>query len=142
MTSVSSGIAILYKSKILLCHPTSLPWKNSFSIPKGGVDEGENLIDAAVRETKEEVGIDIRKEQIENIDEPIEVLYINKAGKLFKKCYVFVVKIKELSEIGIELETLKKESLQATEVDWAGFMTKEEADEKIFYRFKPILNLI
>lgn len=142
MISVSSGIAILYKTKILLCHPTNLPWRNSFSIPKGGVDEGESLIDAAIRETKEEVGIDIRKEQIENIDEPIEVLYINKAGKLFKKCYVFIVKIKSLSEIDVESETLDKEMLQATEVDWAGFMTKDEADEKIFYRFKPILNLI
>lgn len=142
MTSISSGIAILYKAKILLCHPTNLPWRNSFSIPKGGVDEGESLMDAAIRETKEEVGIDIKKEQIENVDDPIEVLYINKAGKLFKKCYVFIAKIKDLSEIGIESEILEKENLQATEVDWAGFMTKEEADEKIFYRFKPILNLI
>lgn len=142
MISVSSGIAILYKTKILLCHPTNLPWRNSFSIPKGGVDEGESLLDAAIRETREEVGIVINKEQIENTEEPIEVLYINKAGKLFKKCYVFIVKIKSLSDIDIESETLDKEMLQATEVDWAGFMTKDEADEKIFYRFKPILNLI
>ena len=140
--SISAGIAILYKNKILLCHPTTLPWINTFSIPKGGVDDGEGLVDAAIRETFEEVGIDILAEQISNIDDPIEVLYINQSGILFKKVYVYIVKIKSLSEIGSDSETLKKDRLQAIEVDWAGFMTKEEAENKIFYRFKPLLNLI
>lgn len=140
--NISSGTAILYKNKILLCHPTNLPWKNSFSIPKGGVDDGETLIDAAIRETWEEVGIKITKNQISNTEDPIEILYINKAGKLFKKCYVFIVKIKELSELGLESEILNKGTLQLTEVDWAGFKTKEESNDIIFYRFKPILNLI
>jgi ADP-ribose pyrophosphatase YjhB (NUDIX family) len=140
--SISAGIAILYKNKILLCHPTTLPWVNTFSIPKGGVNEGEQLIDAAIRETFEEVGIDILSDQISNIDDPIEVLYINKAGVLFKKVYVYIVKLNSLSEINSESETLRKDQLQAIEVDWAGFMTKEEAENKIFYRFKPLLNLI
>lgn len=140
--NISAGIAIIYNNKILLCHPTSLPWVNSFSIPKGGVDDGETLLDAAIRETKEEVGIDIVESQILNLDEPIEVLYINKAGKLFKKAYVFIVKIKSLSEIQSESEVLDKSRLQASEVDWAGFLTFDEAKDKIFYRFKTLLNLI
>ena len=39
-------------------------------------------------------------------------------------------------------ELVDKSNLQLEEVDWAGFLTADEADEKIFYRFKPILDLI
>ena len=82
---ISAGIAILYNQKILLCHPTTLPWVNSFSIPKGGVDDGETLLEAALRETREEVGINIEVNQISNIDDPIEVLYITKKENYLKK---------------------------------------------------------
>lgn len=140
--SISAGTAILYKNKILLCHPTTLPWVNSFSPPKGGIDNDETLLEAALRETSEEVGIHLDVSQISNPDDPIEVLYISKKGELFKKAYIFIVKIKSLSEIDASSEVLDKSRLQATEVDWAGFMTKEEAENKIFFRFKPLLNLI
>jgi 8-oxo-dGTP pyrophosphatase MutT (NUDIX family) len=140
--SISAGTAILYKNKILLCHPTTLPWVNSFSPPKGGIDNDETLLEAALRETSEEVGIHLDVSQISNPDDPIEVLYISKKGELFKKAYIFIVKIKSLSEIDASNEVLDKSRLQASEVDWAGFMTKEEADNKIFFRFKPLLNLI
>jgi ADP-ribose pyrophosphatase YjhB (NUDIX family) len=139
---ISSGIAIIYKNKILLGHPTNLPWKNSFSPPKGGVDEGESYLDAAIRETWEEVGVKINISQIENVESPIEFLYINKKGVLFKKCYIFIVKISNLSDIGIEDETLNKSQLQATEIDYAKFLTKEEAEDLIFFRFSPLLNMI
>ncbi len=140
--SISAGTAILYKNKILLCHPTTLPWVNSFSPPKGGIDNDETLLEAALRETSEEVGIHLDVSQISNPDDPIEVLYISKKGELFKKAYIFIVKIKSLSEIDASNEVLDKSRLQASEVDWAGFMTKEDADKKIFFRFKPLLNLI
>ena len=139
---ISSGIAIIYKNKILLGHPTNLPWKNSFSPPKGGVDEGETYLDAAIRETWEEVGIKINISQIENIDSPIEFLYINKKGVLFKKCYIFIVKINSLSDISLSDETLNKSQLQVSEIDWAGFMTRLDAMDKIFFRFQPLLNMI
>ena len=140
--SISAGTAILYQNKILLCHPTTLPWVNSFSPPKGGIDNDETLLEAALRETSEEVGIHLDVSQISNPDDPIEVLYISKKAELFKKAYIFIVKIKSLSEIDASNEVLDKSRLQASEVDWAGFMTKEEADKKIFFRFKPLLNLI
>lgn len=140
--SISAGTAILYKNKILLCHPTTLPWVNSFSPPKGGIDGDETLLEAALRETSEEVGVHLDVSQISNPDDPIEVLYISKKGDLFKKAYIFIVKIKSLSEIDASSEVLDKSRLQAVEVDWAGFMTKEEAENKIFFRFKPLLNLI
>lgn len=139
---ISAGTAIIYNNKLLLCHPTTLPWVNSFSPPKGGVDVGETLLQAAIRETSEEVGIDLLESQVSNPTDPIEVLYINKKGILFKKAYIFIVKIKSLSEINSSSEVLEKSRLQASEVDWAGFMTKDEISNKIFFRFEPLLNLI
>ena len=139
---ISAGTAILFNNKILLCHPTSLPWVNSFSPPKGGVDEGETLLQAALRETREEVGIHLLPLQISNIDSPIEFLYITKKGELFKKVYIYIVKIDSLSEINATSEVLDTDRLQASEVSWAGFMTKDEAMDKIFFRFKPLLNMI
>ena len=32
--------------------------------------------------------------------------------------------------------------LQIEELDWCGFLTKEEAKDKIFYRVADLLNLI
>jgi len=139
---ISAGVAIFYNNKILLCHPTSLPWVNSFSIPKGGVDEDETLVEAAIRETSEEVGINIKESQISNIDDPIEVIYVNKKGETFKKAYVFIVRIKSLSEIDVKSEIIDQHRLQAIEIDWAAFMTREEAEDKIFFRFKCLLDLI
>ena len=139
---ISAGIFITCNNKILLCHPTTLGWTNSFSIPKGGVNDGESLIDAAIRETKEEVGITITKDQISNLDNPIEIQYISKKNELFKKVYVFISNINDISDIGLSSEILDTNQLQLSEVDWAGFIDKEESSNKIFFRFKSLLNYL
>jgi 8-oxo-dGTP pyrophosphatase MutT (NUDIX family) len=46
--------------KFLVCHATHSPW-NSWSIPKGLKDEGEDAFVAATRELYEETGVDIKK---------------------------------------------------------------------------------
>jgi 8-oxo-dGTP pyrophosphatase MutT (NUDIX family) len=46
--------------KFLVCHATNSRW-NSWSIPKGLRDAGENSFEAAVRELQEETGIEIEK---------------------------------------------------------------------------------
>lgn len=139
---ISAGIAIFYQKKLLLCHPTNMGWMNCFSIPKGGVEGDESPLVAAIRETMEEVGITISPSQIENKNNPIEIPYINKKNEYFKKVYVFVARINNLTEIGLNNEILDEKQLQLSEVDWAGFMTKEESERKIFFRFSPLLNLI
>jgi 8-oxo-dGTP pyrophosphatase MutT (NUDIX family) len=45
--------------KILVCSPSNSDVKNLITIPKGGKDKGETDWQAAVREFKEEAGIDI-----------------------------------------------------------------------------------
>src|SRR5205809_6693648 len=67
MAAESAGI-LLYKRPgrgllVLLVHPGGPFWKNkddgAWSIPKGEVDEGEDLLATAKREFKEETGFDV-----------------------------------------------------------------------------------
>ena len=63
----SAGILVYKKEnekiKILLCHPGGPYWENtnlhSWGIPKGELDKGENQINAAKREFKEETNLSI-----------------------------------------------------------------------------------
>lgn len=138
----SAGIIIILNNKkVLLAHPTNSRWTNTYSFPKGGIEEGESQIDAAIRELKEETSIEVSIDKIED-KKPIVVQYNDKNGKIYKEVYLFKVYINDISEIGLESETLPKEMLQIEELDWCGFLTKEEAKTKIFYRVEHLLNLI
>lgn len=67
MPKKSAGLLIFRKNKpnieVLLVHPGGPLWANkdlaSWSIPKGEFDEDENALEAAKRETREEIGVDI-----------------------------------------------------------------------------------
>ncbi len=138
----SAGIIIILNNKkVLLAHPTNSRWTNTYSFPKGGIEEGESQIDAAIRELKEETSIEVSIDKIED-KKPIVVQYNDKNGKIYKEVYLFKVYINDISEIGLSDETLPKEMLQIEELDWCGFLTKEEAKTKIFYRVADLLNLI
>jgi len=64
------------KIKVLLCHPGGPYWTNtnlhSWGIPKGELNNKENLKDAAIREFKEETNLDISAD--------IEFLYTKKVS--------------------------------------------------------------
>jgi len=139
---ISAGTCIIYQNKILFCHPTNGAWEGTFSPAKGGVDDGEELIDAAIRETKEEIGITISKKQILNTKEPLEIAYFTKKKAIHKIVYLYIVKINNLSEIGLLSEIVPKTQLQLEEVDWAGFLTADEIQGKSFHRFLSLIDLI
>ncbi len=54
-----AGVLIEHKGKVLLLHRAFEPWKDHWDIPGGFCDGGEHPNDAAVREVKEELGLDI-----------------------------------------------------------------------------------
>jgi len=56
---VGTGALILQDGKLLLIKRGAQPGQGKWSIPGGLVELGENVQDAMVRETKEEVGLDV-----------------------------------------------------------------------------------
>jgi len=142
MKKSAGVIIILNNNKILLSHATNARWEKTFSFPKGGIEKDEKKKDAAIRELMEETSIVITKEQISNPDDAIIVNYVDKVGINYKRLYLYTVYIEDISEIGLESEIVPIENLQADELDWCGFLTKEEAKDKIFNRVEHLLDLI
>lgn len=141
---ISAGTLIKFDNKFLFCHPTNASWIGSFGPAKGGVDENETLLDAALRETMEEIGIDVKREMIKDTENPLEVIYYKNKKKnvIHKKVYLYLVEINSLNDLNLETEIVPKKQLQTTEVDWAGFLTKEELLEKSFHRFRFLIDLL
>jgi 8-oxo-dGTP pyrophosphatase MutT (NUDIX family) len=103
---LSAGFVIRSKGKYLICHATQSPvFKMDsvhWTISKGMVENGEKLIDAAIRELKEETNIDLRNDvSIDGLDslEPIQHLNLKK-----KVVYVFFIDDPEGELMDIELK--------------------------------------
>jgi 8-oxo-dGTP pyrophosphatase MutT (NUDIX family) len=135
----SAGIVIIYENKILLIHPSGgKGWYGSYSFPKGGLDKGETILQAALREVHEEIGIKLKKSQLDKKMHKIE--YVSKGkkswgkapkGQIYKTVYYWTCHIKDLKEIGLTSEVVNKSQLQASEVDWAGFVPAKEISKRI-----------
>jgi ADP-ribose pyrophosphatase YjhB (NUDIX family) len=142
-TKVSAGVVIILCGKeLLFCHPTGHKWVDTLSFPKGGLEDGEKEIDAALRELKEETSISITKDRITNPDNPIIVDYTNKRGFRYKKVYLYTVNINSPEEIGLNGKEVPTEQLQLEEIDWCGFLSAEESKQKIFHRYSHLLDLV
>lgn len=130
---LSAGLVILQKGAILLGHPKGQKWYGTYSIPKGHVEEGEDLLEAAIRETREEVGITVDPESVLNPTEPKFIDYKDKEGNLYKRVYYF---------FSAPSDPIKQSQIipDKSEIDWAGFILPEDAEARIFWRLKPILD--
>lgn len=126
----TAGIVIVYRDSILLVHPTNGSWTRPImGIPKGGIEEGEDVLAAALRELREETGIELSADQL--IPDLHKVEVFNKSGKYQNSIYYYVCRIEDLSEIGLDSTSVPKSQLQATEVDWAGFIEIKSAYSKM-----------
>jgi|JFJP01.1.fsa_nt_gi ADP-ribose pyrophosphatase YjhB (NUDIX family) len=132
---ISAGILIVQQNRILLAHPTNAPWYGTYTIPKGKLEGDENPLEAALRETYEEVGVRISVEDIKNKKKPYIIEYKNQQGNIYKILYWFVAEPKK--EVVID-----KSRLQKREVNWAGFLDKDEAMSRIFWRFEEMIKFI
>lgn len=136
---ISAGIIIKWKEKILLCHPTGKSWSNTYTPPKGGVNSGEKIKDAAIRETFEETGIKIDEAQL--VNEPILIEYHSEKNKIYKNVWLYTLVIEDLTQIGLSSEVVPEGQLQKEELDWGGFLSKEEAQGKLFWRYEHIFDI-
>lgn len=139
----SAGIVIIYhsknsKPKILLVHATNGSWaKPVMGIPKGKIEDGESPEAAAFRETYEEIGIQIKPDQVEQNTEIIQVY----SGKtVVNNIHYLICNINNLSEIGLTGLTVPKSQLQSGEIDWAGFIDIDLAYSKIAAAQRIILD--
>lgn len=129
---VAAGLALFRgHDRLLLTHPTNARWYGSWSIPKGLVEPGEDLIEAAIRE-KEEVGITIFRSQILPGG---KVPYL-RGDRVTKLVHWFAVDVTALAPP----DRLPHSWLQLAEVDEAGFMTRAEAWPRILTQMRPILD--
>jgi len=62
MKTVSSGVIIYNDTHVLGCVPYGK--KNMLDIPKGQMNDGELPVDAAIRETYEETGLQLHKSKL------------------------------------------------------------------------------
>ena len=119
-----AGVVLIYDNKILLVHPTNSSWKSrSCGIPKGFMQDGEDAIDSALRELREETGIKLKLEQLQKVPYTVEI----HGKKEVQVLTYFVCKIEDLAELGLHSKKIPKDQLQLDEVDWAKFVDAEEA---------------
>lgn len=136
----SAGVILQYRKKILVCHPTNSSIFGTWSIPKGHIESGEELLEAAIRETLEETGIRLN---LNNIDpDPIVIDYKGKNNRVYKQIHCFHYIIQDLSEINLDSELVPHQQLQLDEVDMATFMDLNNLETYMFWRLKPILQII
>lgn len=103
MKQLSSALLLETPSGFLFCHPTSRNYSyNSWDLPKGHVEKGEDDLSAMIRELKEETGL--------NYDDLIEKAYY------FKDCGLFPYnKVKNLHLYHIKINfTPPLENLECT----------------------------
>lgn len=134
----SAGLALIYNGMVLLGHTTSRGWYGSYGIPKGGIEKGESHLDAAIRETYEEIGIKVPRSLIDPTEYTFAVTSRNQQYN--KIVYYYIVKIDNLSQIGLKDIKVPKSQLQVEEIDWAGFISYKEAQRRIMKSQLSLIN--
>lgn len=131
MIKVAGFFLVRKDNKILVCHPTRHPL-NFWSIPKGRLDNDEQPIDAAIRETMEESNVDLSDWQIIHNIEPIP--YPNNKKILYP--FVFFENQNKLDFDTLELKCnsfVEREKGGFPEMDAYNWVTIDEAKKKLHF---------
>lgn len=109
----SCGCIILRDGKVLLIGARDDNGKLFWSFPKGHQEDGEVDIETAIRETKEEIGIDV-----EVFDEkPIKTGHLVHNGTVYKEILLFIAK--PLND-EIKMQEAEVEKVEWVDIDEAG----------------------
>jgi len=113
---VGTGALILQDGKLLLIRRGAQPGQGKWSIPGGLVELGENVQDAMVRETKEEVGLDVEAVKLMDVFDSVT---LDEQGRIQ---YHFVVVNFHVRIVGGSLQT-------ASDILEAGWVPVEEVEK-------------
>lgn len=136
----SAGLAIVHNKRLLLLHTTGRGSTHSSGIPKGGLEDGEANLEAAIRETSEECGIDVPVKMIDK--NPHTFVVTSKKHGYIKNVSYFIVEVDDLSEIGLKSMDIPKRQLQLKEVDAAGFFEYKDAVKLIMTSQAPVITTL
>jgi predicted NUDIX family NTP pyrophosphohydrolase len=139
----SAGLLIYRKKngkiQIFLVHPGGLFWKNkdlnSWSIPKGEIENEEDLKNAAIREFEEETGMVLTDEDKEKI------FYLGEVKSKNKTVYVFALEKDLGDDIKIKSNLVKTEFGEFPEVDKGEYFDLEVAKEKLVSYQKELIEI-
>jgi len=111
-------VAVWCDNKILLIKNS---YKTKYTIPCGGVNKNESIIQAAIRELKEETGIEVSENAL-----------------IFYQKYINLEEYKEdhIHLFELFLEVLPDVKVDNREVTWGEFKTKNDALK--YNLFKPV----
>jgi len=140
----SAGILIYRKKngriQVFLVHPGGPFWKNkdlnSWSIPKGEIENEEDLENTALREFEEETGIVLTDEDKEKI------FYLGEARSKNKIVYVFALEKDLGDKIKIKSNLVKTEFGEFHEIDKGEYFDLEIAKEKLIDYQKILTEMI
>ncbi|MCX8154710.1 MAG: NUDIX domain-containing protein [Candidatus Micrarchaeota archaeon] len=118
---ISAGIILMKQNKILVLRNR----KGHLDFPKGHIEEGESIIEAALREFREETGLDTEKiEIIENLKYTLEYPVIEKGEIQRKRVYLFLAIYRGDDDIKLSKE----------HVNYYWLELDEKIEEKFKYR--------
>lgn len=99
----SAGTVVYYKGPeklYLILHNAAGHW----DFPKGKIESGETLQEAALRETKEETGLDVNI--VDKFEQTISYYYKDRSGELVSKTVVFFVAEAKFLDVTLSREHL------------------------------------
>jgi 8-oxo-dGTP pyrophosphatase MutT (NUDIX family) len=132
---VSAGILFVLNNRVLLAHSTNSRWWNSWMPPKGKVEAGESLEDAAVRETEEEIGWRIDKK---HLGESFLVKY-QRRNTTWKEIHIFPVYLNGSNDDRLKIVG----DLQKEEIDSVEWMDSENVKKRAnLVYIEDILNIL
>jgi 8-oxo-dGTP pyrophosphatase MutT (NUDIX family) len=128
----SAGILFVCGKKCLLAHSTNARRLGSWMPPKGHLEEGESVEQAAIREVEEEIGWRIRGAFLKDY---FDVQYDDRKGKIYKTVRIYVVRIEneDPNKNGPHLQ--KTGDLQKSEVDEIRWCNADEVKQLALPRY-------
>ncbi|TET06464.1 NUDIX domain-containing protein [Candidatus Dependentiae bacterium] len=116
----SAGIVSYHKENDMLCYLLLYYFGGYWDFPKGKIEEGENKLQTALRELKEETGLDAQI--VRGFEDHVEYFFRAEGELFFKTVFFFLGKV-QITKISLSHEHL--------DYGWFGY---EQAYEQLTYQ--------